>query len=344
MKIVYYVHDLHFPLREGIRKQAWWLAQAMQQEGHMVEILSTSSKIRRAGRIIREGIPINYIKPWRPKRISADIIHYFIHPTPIIVPFLLLAKTKAQIMTVQDGALNWCWKRIWWPFLSPLINAKIDTITVQTEYQKNLLQKTNLNLPTVKIDPLLPKLKKKRKNNQRNKIPTLLFMSHLHPSKGIREVLKAFTIVRQKIPKIQLIIADSGITINKTTYRYIQKINQGDIVLKNTVVPEEELSKTWVYLYPINTARETFSVPLSLLEAIQIKTPYISTTVGGIPEYFDSRALVPPRNPEFLAEKILEFIRKPKVYPLKKEIKNEEVIRKHLQLYALATKSQINKF
>ena len=169
-------------------------------------------------------------------------------------------------------------------------------------------------------------------------------MSHLHQSKGIKEVLKAFTIVRRKIPKVQLVIADSGITQNRIIYKQIQKMNRGDIILKNIVVPEEELSKTWIYLYPLNTARETFSIPLSLIEAIQTKTPYISTKVGGIPEYFDSRTLVPPRNPESLAEKILELIRKPIVYPLKKEMSNEEVIKKHLKLYASMTKPQINKF
>ena len=345
MKIIYYVHDLHFPLREGIRKQAWWLALAMKKEGHAVEILSTSSNIRKTKRIIKEKIPITYIKPWRLHSVRADIIHYLIHPTPMIVPFILAAKTRKQFMTIHDGALNWCWKRVWWPFLSPLINAKIDTITVQTDYQKKLLQKADFEVPIVKIDPLLPqRLQKKLKSNQKNKVPTLLFMSHLHPSKGIREVLKAFTIVRRKISKAQLVIADSGITKHKIIYKHIQKMNRGDIILKNIVVPEEELSKTWIYLYPLNTARETFSIPLSLIEAIQTKTPYISTKVGGIPEYFDSRTLVPPRNPESLAEKILELIRKPIVYPLKKEMSNEEVIKKHLKLYASMTKPQINKF
>ena len=64
MKIIYYVHDLHFPLLEGIRKQAWWLAKAMQKEGHEVEIISTAPVNKK---IIKEGIPIVYTKPWRIK-------------------------------------------------------------------------------------------------------------------------------------------------------------------------------------------------------------------------------------------------------------------------------------
>ncbi len=343
MKIVYYVHDLQFPLREGIRKQAWWLAQAMKKEGHIVEIISTSYQVKSKKKIIREEIPITYIRPWRLHSVNADVLHYLIHPTPMIIPLILFAKCKTQTLTVHDGALNWCWKRAWWPFLSPLINAKINTITVQTEHQKQLLQKANLKVQSAKIDPLLPSRPLQRKG-AKNRIPTLLFMSHLHPSKGIKEVLKAFTIVRQKIPKVQLVIADSGVTKNKKMYEYINKINHGDIILKNIVDPAEELSKAWVYLYPLNTARETFSIPLSLIEAIQIKTPYISTSVGGIPEYFDARTIVPPHNPELLAEKIVESIRKPRIYPLKKEINTEQAVKRYLKLYNAASKSQINKF
>lgn len=342
MKIIYYVHDLHFPLREGIRKQAWWLAQAMKKEGHEVEIVSTSYGVKRKRKVIKDGIPITYLRSWGLHRVRADVIHYLIHPTPMIVPFMLFAKTKAQILTIHDGALNWCWKRIWWPFLAPIINTKIKRITIQTEYQKQLLSKTNLKIRSVKVDPLLPAKPLQRKG-VKNKIPTLLFMSHLHPSKGIKDVLKAFTIVRQKIPKVQLVIADSGVTKNKAMHEYIQTINRGDIILKKFVDPEEELSKAWVYLYPLNTARETFSIPLSLIEAIQTKTPYISTSVGGIPEYFDPKILVPPRSPGLLAEKIIELIRKPKVYPLKKEINNEKAVKEYLKLYSAWTKPLINK-
>ena len=334
MKIIYYVHDLQFPLREGIRKQAWWLAQAMQKEGHQVEIISTSNY---NAKIMREGIPVTYTKPWKIKsarKISVDVIHYLIHPTPMIVPFLLFAKTKAQYLTIHDGALNLFWKRIWWPLLSPIINRKIKKITVQTEYQLGLLQKSLLQIPFIKIAPLLPPPQQKEKGIKKNKIPTLLFMSHLHSSKGINEVLKAFQIVRSKLSKVQLVIADSGITKNKVIYRYLQKINHGDIILKKVVIPEEELAQAWIYLYPLTTPRETFSVPLSLVEAIKAGRPYLSTNVGGIPEFFDQNSLIPPQNAELLAQKILELIKKPIVYPLKKEINPKEVITDHLQLYA----------
>ncbi|MEK6809718.1 MAG: glycosyltransferase family 4 protein [Nanoarchaeota archaeon] len=332
MKIIYYVHDLHFPLREGIRKQAWWLAQAMLKEGHQVEIISTAPVNKK---IIREGIPITYTKPWRirsARKMRADVVHYLIHPTPMIIPFLLFSKAKAQYLTIHDGALNLFWKRIWWPFLKPIINKKINKITIQTDYQQILLKKASLHVPSVKIAPLIPNQKKVK--NKRNKVPTLLFMSHLHPSKGIYEVLKAFQSVRKEVPNLRLVIADSGITKNRPVYQYLKKVNPGNIILKKVVVPEEELSKAWIYLYPLNSARETFSVPLSLIEAIHTKTPYISTNVGGIPEYFDAQALVPPQKPGLLAEKILHLLQKPTVCPLKKQINNGEVLARHLQLYS----------
>ncbi|HLC20179.1 MAG TPA: hypothetical protein VJK72_04630, partial [Candidatus Nanoarchaeia archaeon] len=92
MKIVYYVHDLEFPLREGVRKQAWWLATAMKQRGHDVSIVSTSSK--RRDFIEKEGVQITYGSPLSFRKVKADVIHYISHPTPLILPMLASAQAE----------------------------------------------------------------------------------------------------------------------------------------------------------------------------------------------------------------------------------------------------------
>ena len=327
MRVVYYVHDLRFPLVEGYRKEAWYLAKAAKAKGHDVEIISSSKKKRI---MIKGGIKITYGSALGISKVKADIIHYISQPSPLIVPLLMRAKAKRQVMTIFGGHLNSFWKRPWDRFVSRLVNKKVSRITLQTDYQKGLLRHTRLNIPVEKIPPLIPILEKSRNRTEK---PSLLFMSHMDELKGASDVLKAFLFLRRSIEGLTLVIADSGMTKNSKIYKWIGEVNKGDIILKDVVNPQEELSKAWVYLYPVRSSRETFSVPLSLIEAIQVGTPYVSTNVGGISEYFNELCLVEPKDPRALAEKIEEFITKPVVYPLKKEIDNKETSNEYMRLY-----------
>ena len=327
MRIVFYVHDLKFPLAEGYRKEAWLLAKVAKAAGHGVEIVSTRKK---KGMLVKGGIKITYGSALKISKVKADIIHYISQPSPLIVPLLMRAKAKKQIMTIFGGELNSFWKRKWDVAVSKLVNKKISRITVQTDYQMDLFRNTRLEIPVKKIPPLVPILEEKVNRSEK---PSLLFMSHMDRLKGINDVLKAFLFLRKRIKGLTLIIADSGLTKDNEMYKRIEEVNKGDIILKKIVNPQEELAKAWVYLYPIRSARETFSVPLSLIEAIQVGTPYISTNVGGIPEYFDERCLVEAKDVKALAAKIEEFIKHPKVYPMKKKINIKEVVEEYLELY-----------
>ncbi len=327
MNITYYIHDLNFPLREGIRKQAWWIAKEMQKKGHHVNILSTSKNNKT---IENEGIKIKYGSAWKIRNTRTDIIHYINHPSPLILPLMLFGKAKRQYMTMYEGHLNRFWKRIWYPLTKFITKKRIKKITIQTEFQTKLMNKADLRIPIKIIPPLITNFKR---TNKRSEKPSLLFMTHMLEAKGIYDVLDSFIIARKKIPNLTLIIADSGMTKNNLVYQKIKKINKGDIILKKIVNPQEEMSKCWVYLYPIQTAKETFSVPLSLIESMQVGTPYICTKVGGLSEYFNEETLVPPKNPLLLSKKIEQLIKNPKVYPLKKNIKNSEVIAQFEKLY-----------
>ena len=330
MKITYYVHDLSFPVVEGVRKQAWWMAQEMQKQGHNVTILSTGHKKRK---ITKGGITIIYGNPVQialeaPK---ADVMHYISHPSPLLLPLLLLVNARRQIMTLFDGNLNGFWKRGWDILLSKVVKRNVSLLTVQTEHQRRILQKTRVrDLNTTVIPPLIPHF---TSSAEKSTQPTLLFMSHLSAFKGIGEVLRAFEIVRENIPNIKLVICDSGIRKNNKYYQYINRINRGDIILKGKVNPEEELSKAWIYLYPVQTSQETFSVPLSLIEAHQIGTPFISTDVGGIAEYFPHSHLIERGNATQLADKIRDYIKHKKEMPSIQKIDNGDVIEKWTKMY-----------
>lgn len=330
VKITYYVHDLRFPLMEGIRKQAFWLAKEMKKLGHNVTIISTSSK---KGIIIKDGIKIIYGSPLSIRKQKTGIMHYLVHPTPYIIPLLLCTKAKKSILTFFGGKLNIFYKHIWSKPMIWLVNKKINIITAQTDYQLNLIRKTGLKKPVKLIMPLIKRFKRKEKKSAQ---PTILFMSHLSKVKGILDLLNAFKIVKKEIKNAKLVIAKSGLIEEKDIKAKIKALKKDfkeDIIIKGIVNPEEELSKAWLYVYPIQSAQETFSIPLSLIEASQTKTSFLVSDVGAMNEFFNKKTLVKPKNPKQLAEKIIELIKNPKTYKLKREFDNIRIIKDYIRIY-----------
>jgi glycosyltransferase involved in cell wall biosynthesis len=53
-------------------------------------------------------------------------------------------------------------------------------------------------------------------------------------------------------------------------------------------------------------------LPYVLLEAMRIRVPIVATAVGGIPEVLD-RVVVPPNEPQALAEAILSQLNHPEI-------------------------------
>ncbi|MBI2573110.1 glycosyltransferase family 4 protein [Candidatus Woesearchaeota archaeon] len=328
MKITYYVHDLSFPLAEGIRKQAWWMAQAMRKEGHEIEIISTS---RKNMTLAREGITVRYIKSFHSIEVNTDIMHYLSHPSPLFLRLVQRVNAKKQILTFFDGNCNGFWQRLWTPLLLPSFQNRIDHITYQTKYQQDVLEKTPFkDIAKTRIAPLIPNYKR---SASRSLVPSLLFMSHLSPYKGIQDVLDAFEKVRKNIPDLTLTICDSSIKTNTKYHRRIKRT--AGITFKGKVDSQEELSKAWIYLYPVHGAQETFSVPISLIESIQVGTAFISTKVGGVAEYFPEKFLIDPQNPDQLAHKIMTLLTTTSIPKMKRKIDNKETIKAFKKIYRL---------
>ncbi len=334
MKITYYVHDLSFPLVEGIRKQAWWMALAMRKEGHEVEVVSTGKKTMT---LARDGVTIRYFKPLTPPEVITDVMHYLSHPSPLFYPLLRKVQARKQILTFFDGNCNGFWKRAWYPLLSPSFRKRLDLITIQTQYQQDHLTKTMLkDISLKRIPPLIPHYKKTAVKTQQ---PSLLFMSHLSEYKGIADVLDAFEKVKQNIPDLTLTICDSSIRQNRSYTQRIANLENKGVTFKGKVDSQQELSKAWIYLYPVHGAQETFSIPLSLIEAIQVETPFICSDVGGISEFFPKEFLVPPQKPDELASKIMNLLTTSHIPKLKKEIQNKRVINSFKESYGIQSRT-----
>ncbi len=131
-------------------------------------------------------------------------------------------------------------------------------------------------------------------------------IARLHPTKGLEYLVAAAKLLQTRVPNLHLLIIGDG-PLNSEL--------QG--TLSSTNIPYT-LTGFIPQAYEALPAMDVFTLPsisegmgLVLLEAMQAGIPVVASKVGGIPEVVRSDIdglLVPPANPEQLAEGCLRLI------------------------------------
>lgn len=145
----------------------------------------------------------------------------------------------------------------------------------------------------------------------------ILFLSNLKPSKGFLEVVYSAKIVSDKYSNVRFLIA--GAKRDEKTYTeamdFVKKNQLEDIVLFLGSVSGEQkikiLNQTNIFVFPPNSFE---GQGLVILEAMAAGLPVIATAQGAIPETIidgETGFIIPPKNPEKIAEKISFFIENP---------------------------------
>ncbi len=136
----------------------------------------------------------------------------------------------------------------------------------------------------------------------------VLYVSTLRPSKGPLVLTEAISILWQKRKDIVFLIIGTG-PLESKVRSYINIHQLGNVQLLGDK-PHQEL----VYYY---NAANLFCMsslsegwPTVIMEAMACGTPIVATQVGGLPEMVPDNVglLVPPNNPELLAEAIEKVI------------------------------------
>jgi glycosyltransferase involved in cell wall biosynthesis len=122
----------------------------------------------------------------------------------------------------------------------------------------------------------------------KNAQPTLIWVGHNDPSKGVEYLRRAITKIRQEIPNLETILVTGG----SLTGRELIKAYK----------------KSHVFVLP--SLSET--LPMSLLEAWAARLPVVATSVGDIPKLVQDGVngyLVEPANVKQLTRAILKVLR-----------------------------------
>lgn len=293
--------DFSFPLAEAARKQIFYRARTYQQEGDQASILIITPNLE--DEFEQDGINIQlttrnglYRKRWLLR--ESDRVEYWGTTGLIALKIGMLSRAGNKRLIVTDGGVVSTGARA---SLRKLAASRLtsfyDEIDVFTEYQRKLLLKMlpkgyhrRINKIKPVVEPVsLPKV-------ERAADPTILYMGHLSRFKGVDLLLKLFEDLLPEQPKLRLILCHNGLTYDEECERDVKELARRfpeQVIVKGKVDPYEQLARAHILIHPIKQSEGTFAFPMALWEAVVTGTPFISTRLDGVAEFFDDSFLSP---------------------------------------------------
>ena len=142
--------------------------------------------------------------------------------------------------------------------------------------------------------------------------PTILFVGNISEPKGVMYLPDMLMKIKKNIKNVKLVICGNGRLMDKIKKEF-RKRNLQDNVIFNGFLENikliNEYKKAHVLVIPSIWAETCGIVGL---EALACGIPVVATKVGGIPEWLkdgETGFIVPPRNADILAEKVVELLK-----------------------------------
>jgi glycosyltransferase involved in cell wall biosynthesis len=144
-----------------------------------------------------------------------------------------------------------------------------------------------------------------------DRVPLIGTVANFKPHKGQEHLLRAARIVRERLPDACFLLVGLGPREEQMRQQAEQLGLDGSVVFAGF---REDARRIMAALDLFVLPSEHEGLPIALLEAMALGRPAVVTAVGGVPEVVtDGREgyIVPPRDPEALAERIVELIEDP---------------------------------
>jgi len=154
-------------------------------------------------------------------------------------------------------------------------------------------------------------LKKQSFQVSNNKI--LIFVGRLNPVKGLIYLIRAMEIIHIEMENTILMIIGDG-DERKSLEEMVIKLHLEKVVIFNGEIPNKDVPKYLVQgdVFVLPSLSEGF--PNVILEAMAAGLPIVSTNVNGLSEIIrneENGYLVEPKNPQQLADKLLQILKNP---------------------------------
>lgn len=329
-----------YPFIGGVENYVYYISRELVKSGHQVTVICANEppgkinekiegvevkRLSYIGKIANTNITLRL--PSALSREDYDIIHTHI-PTPWSADWSAFSsknKKKPLVVTYHNEiigkGLTGILARIYNSRGLKLVLRRAEKIIItqpnylkSSKYLAEYENKIEIIPNGVDIDKFHPK---KIEKEEKDDAPIIFFLSLLdeyHQYKGLDYLLKAIKIVRNKKHNPKLIVGGKGALLDY--YREMA----GSMGLKESVefvgfIPDEQItdyySKANVFVLPsISSIQEGFGIVA--LEALACQTPVITTEIVGVArdlEQINGGIIVPPKDPEKLADAIIKIIK-----------------------------------
>jgi len=246
------------------------------------------------------------------RRIKPDLIHV---QSILMVLHALLIRTLLRKPVVVSGRGSDIYLASGFDkFIYKLTLARVDAVTAQTNDMKGAIQRLCPRdifiIPNgVDIDRFsrISKEKAQTELNMKGNEKILLFVGRLNLIKGVRYLIEAADIIKQKCENARLLIVGDG-EERQNLEELARKLNLSQYISFIGQVPHETVAEYMAAsdLFILPSLSEGF--PVTILEAMAAGLPIVTTGVRGMPEIVkegENGFLVEPQNPKQIAEKAL---------------------------------------
>jgi len=251
------------------------------------------------------------------KKINPDVVHS--QTIQMGLPCFLAKKLFGIPYIVychgSDVYCNWKFKKV----ISKLVLENAEAAVVVTDSMKNKIKEFGFNIKNIFTIPNgveLSEFENLSKTDVRKKLKIddseniILFVGTLKTVKGIKYLIEAVKIVKEKGLKIKLLLVGDG-EEKEELKKISEKLNLKENIIfvgriDNKEIPEYMIASDIFVLPSLSEG-----LPVVILEAMASGIPIIATKVGGVPDIVKDKEngfLVDSKSPTQIAEKILYLL------------------------------------
>lgn len=250
---------------------------------------------------------------------NPDIIH--VQPLTYIDLLILSFIYKYPLIaTIHDPKLHLGEETLFSRFAAYYLRMRSSRIFVHGKILKEIMVK-EYNLPDNKVCAIpmgehnssmfMKYLRKEIKCENH----TILFFGRIGRYKGLEYLIQAEPIISKNIPDLKIIVA--GKPVGKVNMEKFKKMmNKGNYLVYDSFIDwelgAELFQKASVIVLPYIEATQSGVIPV----AYAFKKPVVVTRVGALPEIVDdgkTGLIVPPKDPEALADAIIKLLKDEKL-------------------------------